>query len=71
MCLVSGSFAGQGVEVSRPGSVTFPSEGVNLGAVNEPVDHRRSNGLITSHSPPNGRLEVRIADACSYLLEIS
>ena len=62
-----GPDAGQGVDAAVAEPVAGAFGGEDVGVVNDPVDHRGSDGLIANTPPQaeNGRFEVRISEACS------
>ena len=67
VCRVLGSDAGQGVDAAVAEPVAGAFEGEDVGVVDDAVDHRGGDGLVAEHAPQpeNGRLEVRISEACS------
>src|SRR5829696_4582834 len=54
VCLAGESDAGQGVvgDVFQP--VAAALEGVDVGVVDDPVDHGRGDGLVAEHVTPTG-----------------
>lgn len=65
---ILGSYAGEAIDAFATDSVAGALEGENVGVVNDPVNRRGRDGLVSEDTAPTGERQVRGQDQWSMPL---